>query len=382
MTEYLQELVRIPSPNPPGNTRDIAAYISGRLAKAGCLVETNSPPEKPEAHSVVASIGNDNGPSILYHAHIDTVPVPAAENWTVAPYEGISKDGRIYGRGSVDDKGPLAAMLVALERLTRAQLRGRLTLVAAAEEEVGGQLGTRWLVDADLLPMSDFVVVGEQTHNRVATANKGVMRATVRTLGRSVHATNPDRGENAIAKMVEVVRALEGYHRTLADRKHPMVGVPTCNVGTIQGGVASNIVPDRCEIRLDRRMVPGETAEAVIDELRAVIASVDEGYPQTEIGDFLLSAPFESRADEPLTQAFLSVVGKVLDTNPGPVGYLPGSDAKHLVKLARGGMVVFGPGSYETAHSRDEYVDIGELEQATQILHDFGRGVLVQEREQ
>lgn len=379
VTDCLHDLVRIPSPNPPGDTRDVAVYIAERLKRSGCRVQLVAPPEKPSAVSVIATIGVDGGTTILYHAHIDTVPVATTGDWTVDPLEGIISNGRLYGRGSVDDKGPLAAMIVAFEKLARHALHGRLILVAAAEEEVGGQLGTRWLAETNQLPPSDFVVVGEQTNNRVATANKGVMRATIRTSGQSVHATNPDRGINAIEMMAKVVLALGGYHRSLSKRTHPLIGVPTCNVGTIRGGIAVNMVPDYCEIQVDRRMLPGETADAVQQELRAVVSELDFGDRPPEVGEFLLSAAFESQTDNDLTQAFLATVESILQDDPGPVGYLPGSDAKHLVNVAQQGMVVFGPGTYEMAHIPDEYIEIAELEQATHILYEFALGILSQE---
>ena len=205
---------------------------------------------------MIATLGDGSAPVIMLHAHIDTVPVAAdeAEHWSTSPYEPTVKDGRLYGKGSVDDKAPLAAMMSAFKKLAaREEGRGTLVLVAAAEEETGGQLGTRWLADEGFLPTADFVVVGEQTDNRVALAHKGVMRATVKTHGRSVHATNPDRGVNAITAMARVVLALENYHQRLSEKRHPLVGTPTCNVGTIQGGSTANAVPDSCTVHLDRR---------------------------------------------------------------------------------------------------------------------------------
>ncbi|NLF74864.1 MAG: M20 family metallopeptidase, partial [Chloroflexi bacterium] len=283
------------------------------------------------------------------------------------------KDGRLYGKGSVDDKAPLAAMMATVLHAAahRDRLHGTLVLVAAAEEEVGGQLGTRWLAEAGHLPECDFVVVGEQTHNRVATAHKGVLRATVRTTGRAAHATNPDRGINAISAMARVVLALEAYHRELAGRVHPMVGVPTCNVGIIQGGSTANAVPDTCVVQLDRRMIPGENPAEVQAELARVVQSIDVHPAEMSIGDFLVSNWFSSTVESDLARAFLDCVARELDDSPGPVGYLPGSDAKHLVGLTRGEMVIFGPGSYEVAHAYDEYVDLAEFEATTDILKDF-----------
>ncbi|MEW6579152.1 MAG: M20 family metallopeptidase [Chloroflexota bacterium] len=376
----LQELVRIPSPNPPGDTRAIAAFVAEQLQAGGYAVRVLAPEAKPEAASVVATVGQGD-PVIMLHAHVDTVPIAAAEadRWSLDPYAAEIRDGRLYGKGSVDDKAPLAAMVVAAAHVAaqRDRLRGTLVLVAAAEEETGGQLGTRWLAEAGHLPACDFIIVGEQTHNRVATAHKGVLRATVRVHGQSAHATNPDRGVNAITAMARIVLALEAYHRALAERVHPMVGVPTCNVGVIQGGSTANAVPDHCVIYLDRRMIPGEDPATVQAELVEVVRGVDIAPAEAEVSGFQVSNWFSSTAAGPLARTFLDCVARELADSPGPVGYLPGSDAKHLTGLTRGEMVIFGPGSYEVAHAFDEYVDLAELGATTDILLDFVQRTLL-----
>ncbi|MEZ4671413.1 MAG: M20 family metallopeptidase [Anaerolineae bacterium] len=377
--KLLQELVRIPSPNLPGDTQAIAAYIAEVMRGAGSDVKVLAPENKLEAQSVIAVLGSGE-PVVMLHAHIDTVPIAAneAQKWSVNPYDAVIKDGRLYGKGSVDDKAPLAAMMWIMTQLTpTVEMSGTLVLVAAAEEETGGRLGTKWLADNGHLPICDFIVVGEQTHNHVATAHKGVMRATVRATGRSVHATNPDRGVNAITAMARAVLALEKYHQELATRPHPIVGVPTCNVGVIQGGSTANAVPDSCVVYLDRRMVPGEDPTAVQAEMQAVIAGVEGGAAELSIGDFQTSNWFESTAVSPLAKTFLTCVQSELNENPGPIGYLPGSDAKHLTGVTRGEMIIFGPGSYEVAHAYDEYVDLNEFQSTVNILRDFvGRVML------
>jgi acetylornithine deacetylase/succinyl-diaminopimelate desuccinylase family protein len=379
----LRELVRIPSPNPPGDTRAIATYIAETLDRANCVIQTPAPDKKPEAVNVIATVGQGE-PVIMLHAHIDTVPIAETEagKWSVDPYEAVITDNRLYGKGSVDDKAPLAAMMVAIIDAAHHfdQLQGTLVLVAAAEEEVGGQLGTRWLADAGHLPASDFIVVGEQTHNRVATAHKGVVRATVRTTGRSAHATNPDRGINAINVMARAVLALEKYHHDLAQRAHPIVGAPTCNVGVIQGGSTANAVPDSCVAFLDRRMLPGEDPALVQEELSGIITSLDIDSAQIAIGEFLVSNWFNSSVESSLAQIFMECVRAELNDHPGPVGYLPGSDAKHLTGLAKGEMVIFGPGSYEVAHAADEYVDLDEFQTTVRILTRFVRETLIMKK--
>jgi acetylornithine deacetylase/succinyl-diaminopimelate desuccinylase family protein len=377
LVTLLQELVRIPSPNPPGDSTAIAAFIADTLRAAGFTVGVHAPPAKPQAPSVIATRGQ-GAPVILLHAHIDTVPIAEDEagHWSSDPYAADIRDGRLYGKGSVDDKAPLAAMMQAGIELAAKPLRGTLVIVAAAEEETGGRLGTKWLADEGLIPPSDFIIVGEQTHNRAATAHKGVLRATVRATGKSVHATNPDRGVNAITAMARAVLALDAYHHRLAEREHPLAGRPTCNVGVIAGGSTANAVPDSCAAWLDRRMIPREDPAAVQQELIDVIASVDAGAASLSVGEFQISNWFESTLDGPLARQFLNAIQTTLNADPGPIGYLPGSDAKHLVGAAHGEMVIFGPGSYEVAHAYDEYVDLEELTATRTILSKFLTAVL------
>ena len=376
--KLLQRLVQIPSPNPPGDTRAIADFVAERMRASGCEARQLAPAEKPEALNTIAEIGTGE-PRIMLHAHIDTVPIAATEagRWSVDPYAGVVHDGALYGKGSIDDKAPLASMMLAMmDAAKQESLSGTLVLAAAAEEEVGGQLGTKWLADSGHLPACDFIVVGEQTGNRVAIAHKGVMRATVRTTGVSVHATNPDRGVNAIVAMSKVIGALEAYHRELSERVHPVVGSPTCNIGVIEGGSTANAVPDACAIYLDRRMIPREDPEAIKGELRAVVESADLAPATVEIGDFVYSRWFDSALDTNYAQNFLSCVSDVINDDPGPIGYLPGSDAKHLMDVARGDMIIFGPGSYEVAHAADEHVLLADYQATTDILLEFLRRTL------
>ena len=372
LERLLSELIQIPSPNPPGDCVAIAKYIAERLANTGANIKILASPEKPEAPSVVATLGTGEAPVIMLHAHIDTVPVASDEEqrWASDPFEPRVAEGRLYGKGSIDDKAPLAAMLLAFEKSAASNdYHGTLVLVAAAEEETGGQLGTRWLSDSGHLPDSDFIVVGEQTNNQVALAHKGVMRATVTVRGRSVHATNPDRGVNAVTAMAQIVLALKAYHEQLAKRSHTLVGSPTCNVGTIQGGSTANAVPDQCIIKLDRRMIPREDPEVVQQEIEEVINAIHIAPAEVTVSDFLFSSWFESDLTTHLGQRFLNAARMFGD--PGPIGYLPGSDAKHLMDRVRGDMIIFGPGSYEVAHAFDEHVELSALHNCETILSAF-----------
>ena len=376
--ELLQRLVQIPSPNPPGDTVAIADFVAEQMRAIGCEVRQPAPPQKPQARNTIATLGAGE-PRVMLHAHIDTVPIAAteAENWSVDPYAAKLQNGALYGKGSIDDKAVLASMMLTMmEAAQQDNLAGTLVLAAAAEEEVGGQLGTKWLADGGHLPVCDFIIVGEQTGNKVATAHKGVLRATVRTTGKSVHATNPDRGVNAIVAMSKIIAALHHYHLDLSRLIHPVVGVPTCNIGVIAGGSTANAVPDACAIKLDRRMIPGEKPEDVVEELRAVIESVHLEPATAIVGDIVYSRWFDSALNTEYARTIMDCARGQLNDDPGPIGYLPGSDAKHLMDLARGDMIIFGPGSYEVAHAADEHVQLDDYATTTAILQDFVRKTL------
>ena len=176
--------------------------------------------------------------------------------------------------------------------------------------------------------------------------------------------------------MSKIIAALDLYHRDLARLIHPVVGVPTCNIGVIAGGSTANAVPDACAINLDRRMIPGEDPEDVKAELKSVIEAVEVAPASAAIGDFVYSRWFDSGLSTEHARTFMDCVRRQLDEEPGPTGYLPGSDAKHLMDLARGDMIIFGPGSYEVAHAADEHVRLADYEATTAILLDFLRRTL------
>ena len=368
----LSKLITIPSPNPSGNTVAIAQFIGEYLSHKNVSVQILAPQVKPEAQSVIATVGSGE-PVIMLHAHIDTVPIATeeAKRWLTDPYEPTIKDGYLYGKGAVDDKACLAFMMTSFMRCAEHLTQGTLVLVAAAEEEVGGQLGTRYLAEQGYIPEADFIIVGEQTHNHIGLAHKGVMRARIQTNGKSVHATNPDRGVNAIVAMSRVIQAFEAYHAQLRQTNHALVGSPTCNIGTIRGGSTTNAVPDTCEITIDRRMIPKEDPEAVKREIKAIIDALDVAPANVQVDNFLFSSWFESDLSTPLASLMLAAMEKNYVKNLEPTGYLPGSDAKHLMTLARGDMIIFGPGSYEHAHSENECVEISEVVQAEAILDSF-----------
>lgn len=378
VVQVLSDLVSRPSPNPPGDTTDVARYLEEFLKKAGFSTRRISPDDV--GVNVVGEIGNGKGPAILYHAHLDTVPSGPREFWEMDPYAGTVKDGKLYGRGACDDKGIMAAMMCAAERLAAraGEMKGRLIIVGAADEEVGGTRGSRLLVEKGHLGHPDFVVIGEPTSNKVAIAHKGIVRTHITALGRSAHATTPWRGVNAIEKMAKVIAALEKYNTRLRKTEHPLLGAPSVTIGLISGGIAPNVVADRCTIDIDRRFMPGENPSKVVEDLQELLREMSVEDPDliTSMSETRVSGSFETEGTDRHTTTLMEVARSVTGGDPGPVGFLPGADARFFKLIPSANVVIFGPGTYEWAHSAGEHVPVDELRQAEEILVRFGETAL------
>lgn len=371
-TEVLSWLINTPSPTPPGDSVAVAEHISQFMKRFGFETSLVASSEAPEKTSVVATLDSGvPGPTVMLHAHIDTVPVGAGQAWEGDPFTMRREGDNLVGLGACDDKGQMAAMIVAACRVAESNTlsAGKLMVVGAADEEAAGDYGTGYLLKHGYFDELDFAVIGEQTHNRMALAHKGTYRTKLAIHGRSVHATNPDRGINAVQAMFRAGVALEQYHSALLERPHPLVGTPTCSVNIVHGGQAANLVADYCEAWIDRRRVPGETTEDITAELHDVVSTALEGSSvKWELPETYAMPAFEERKRNEFTDTMAKVISEIAGGSEDPVGYLPGSDAKFFPRLTHVTTVVFGAGSYEQAHAENEFVSAFELEQAADIL--------------
>jgi len=317
-------------------------------------------PVQPGRENIIARVEGGNGPSLLLEAHTDTVEI---ENMEIAPFDPVVKDGRVYGRGSCDDKASLAAMMIGLRNAAEKGLAGTVTMAATADEEYGFG-GARKLVASGF--MADGAVVGGPTCLQLVIAHKGACRLKVSSYGRAAHSSQPHKGESAIYAMAEIVGVLRDYADALCERpEHPLVGGPTCCVGMISGGQAPNIVPDRCEIVVDRRMIPGEDAATVKEEVENAntVAVGDEVNWCIELA--LAGYPLETDPECRVALRARAAIGAVTgDTTLAGVQY--GTDASAF-SLSGIPSVVVGPGSIEQAHTAVEYVDIDQVESAALI---------------
>ena len=254
MKRDLAALVGIDTQNPPGGEMAAAAYLRDLLAAEGFDVSLSE--YEPGRANVVARLENGGGKVFAFNTHMDVVPV--GEGWSSDPLKLREADGRLYGRGACDCKGPLAAMLEAMRMLAaeRQSWSGTLLGVFVGDEEVGSAGAKAY---AAARPRIDYAVIGEPTSNATVTAHKGSLRPLVRVHGTPAHSGAPHLGDNAIYRAAALVGLIAEHHEALAQRDaHPLVGTASMTVTRINAGQADNIVPGICEMLIDRRMVPGE----------------------------------------------------------------------------------------------------------------------------
>ncbi|HEY8531678.1 MAG TPA: M20 family metallopeptidase, partial [Limnochorda sp.] len=326
---WAQELVRIDTTNPPGNEVRAVDWLEERLHALGFTNLTRHE-AAPGRVSLTGDWGPSEGLTLLWNGHLDVVPAGDEGRWRFPPFSGQLHDGRLWGRGTADMKGAFASLLAAIDALKRAgiELRGRLHLQAVADEEMLGRLGTRYLVEQRDV-QADAAICGEPTGLRPMVAARGLLWARITTFGRSCHASTPHLGVNAISRMSRVIQALEAH---TFRAQHPLLGGPTLNVATIQGGEKTNMVPDRCQITLDRRLVPGETVAAAREELEAVLGRLADDAPLEARLELLEAAePSEIRADARIVQV-VQAARAALGMEPAESGGFPGStDARFLI---------------------------------------------------
>jgi acetylornithine deacetylase/succinyl-diaminopimelate desuccinylase family protein len=369
ITQLLQDLVRIPSVSPhgdPGTAKNntgeapIAEYIAEVLRKLALDVELREvEPGRPNVIGKFTSRGARQ--SVAFAPHSDTVSVAGM---TIDPFAAEIRDDKLYGRGACDAKGPLAAMLAALANAVRQKefREGDLDVYfCALMGEESGNHGAKALAESGF--HVDFAVAGEPTEGRIVYTHKGALWCKAVTRGRSVHGSMPEKGVNAIGKMAEVVQYLLGdYTRALAKTADPVLGAPTVNVGTIRGGTQNNIVPDYCEIEVDRRTVPGEVHEDILATLRETLRHIP-------ITTEILSdcPPLRTDPQNPFVQK-LALATK--DPKSALVGAPWFCDAGILAQYGVPA-VAFGPGSIAQAHTANEFVECKEVLHATQVLERF-----------
>jgi acetylornithine deacetylase/succinyl-diaminopimelate desuccinylase family protein len=370
--QTLADLVAINSVNSAydgGVTEEeVALYVETFFAGRG--IETFRQDVAPGRFNVIARLdGRQPGRRVILEAHMDTVSV---SGMSIAPFEPRIEGGLLYGRGSCDTKAGLASMMHAVAGLREGGIVPpcEVWLAAVVDEEYSFRGVTRLCEGLQ----AQAAIVAEPTELRAVIASKGVLRWKIRTLGKAAHSAKPHLGVSAIQSMAHVLLALEEEAGLLSRKVNTLLGPATLSVGVIRGGEQINFVPDRCEIWIDRRLLPGEdphevwrAAGAMLEKLRAEKPELIFEMDPPSIAD----GAMETSA----TDAVVQVAQDVLRSNggdPAPAGVPFGSDAS---KLSRQGVpsIIFGPGSIDRAHAAVEYVECDQVVSALSFYTEFLR---------
>ncbi len=363
----LQELVRINSVNPgidPSGKgeREIALHISENLRNMG--MEVNLLESTRGRPSVVGVLpGRGHGKSLMLNAHIDTVGVADMSE----PFAAAVRNGRLYGRGAYDMKGSVAAILTAAKAILESdiELQGDLVLTLVADEEYES-IGT---LEVLRHYQTDAAIVTEPTQLQLCLAHKGFIWFEVETRGRAAHGSHFEEGIDANLRMGRVLCELEKLEKSLRRRKgHPLVGPPSLHAALLRGGTGLSTYAARCELKIERRTVPGESeasARGEIENILKKLAQQDETF-QANLTTLCVREPFEVAENADIVQALRDSAGRVLQKPPAIIGDSPWMDAA-LLAAAGIETVVFGP-SGGGAHSAEEWVDIESVEKLAAIL--------------
>ncbi len=366
----LKELIAIPSVNsafiPAGDPRAgearVAEFLAATAASAALPVEFQE--VFPGRNNLLVRLipSGKIRRRVMLAPHMDTI---GCVDMPESCFRPAVKNGRLHGRGACDTKGSIAAMFTAVLTMARQQRRPQETeiLFLGLVDEENAQEGSHAFARSGF--KADLAIVGEPTQLRVITAHKGDLWLKLITRGKAAHGARPELGENAVHSAARIVDLIESkYARELRRRKHSVLGSPTINVGAMHGGTQPNIVPDACEILLDRRTIPGEKDEAVRREIMSLIRG--EGFRvEMENGKPNVCLPMETEVNLPLVKQFMGVTKQ-----RAPAGVDFFCDAS---VLSEGGIpsVVFGPGDIAQAHTADEWISLKSLEEATALLVRF-----------
>lgn len=389
--EFLKALVRVPSDNPPGDCAPHAEVAARLLEELGFTVERHPVPEpfvktygmKSVVNLVVRErFGTGKGPVIALNAHGDVVP--PGEGWTFDPYGAEEKGGAIYGRGAAVSKSDFATYAFALLGLKQRPegLDGTVELHFTYDEEAGGFVGPKWLIEHDLTK-PDYAISAGFSY-AVVVAHNGALHLEIVVRGKQAHAAMPETGADALEAATAILSAIYGERRRLTGMVSatPGIGSPKITVGLISGGINTNVVPDRIVMRVDRRLTPEEDGTSVEAGLNALVEAAVSGMPGIDIEcrRIILAEPLRTLpGTEKLVETIQKHASEVLGETPPATAVPLYTDARHYT-AAGVPTVLYGAGPRSileaNAHAADEHVQIRDLTAATQVIEATLRDLL------
>ena len=396
LVSFTQELVSIPTINPPGEDYlKCAELLGNRLAKSGFSLlyerakNTPGDTERYPRHNVIARIeGKQSGPCVHFNGHLDVVVT--GNGWTVDPFEGLVREGKIYGRGTCDMKGGLASAVIAMEAILEESIDfpGVIEISGTVDEETGGYGGVAFLAEKGFFskPRVDHVIIPEPLNvDRVCLGHRGAWWAEVETFGRIAHGSMPFLGDSAIRHMSAFLELIESRLFPALDKKQTRMPVvpegarrSTLNLQAVHGGEAesyeglpSPCVADSCRLIMDRRFLIEEDITEVKAEVTDLLKELADSRPnfRYQIKDIMEFLPTMTDAGAPVAQAVSSAIQSILGKTPEHV-ISPGTyDQKHIARIGHlHDCIAYGPGILDLAHQPDEYIVIDDMVTAAKVM--------------
>jgi len=360
MKELLRKLIQAETTVQRGELA-AAEIISDELARSGidCRIDSWGR-NRANLTAKINSVEQKGG--LLFVCHLDVVAA-GGQGWTHPAFAGIESEGKVYGRGSVDMKGGIAAAVTAIRQIvdSGAKLEGDIIFLAAAGEETDSCGARRFIRDhSGSLPKLAGVVIPEPTDFEVVTAHRGILWLEVTAFGKAAHSSTPKLGINAIASMKTLLDELDNYK--IRSQPHKLLGECSMSINTISGGREINVVPDSCSIGIDIRTLPGQQFKEIISDLKKIFAKLKQKNPQfaASISITRQVDALETDSNCDFVRDFCSAVGA---SATKAVGFT--TDGPHFSPLGAP-VVIFGPGKPQLAHKQDEYIDIADVEKAVE----------------
>ena len=364
LNELLQRLIQIKSVNPPGNEKEIANFIKGFLLKND--IPSKLIPLEEGRSSVVAKIEGKEERNITLCGHLDTVRV-IEEDWTKPPLQGIIEEGKMYGRGTADMKGGVAAIIYTLILLKRRGItpQKKVQLALTADEEWGYR-GAKTLVDQGFFDQTDFLIITEPTNLQVAVGEKGEIWIKAKFYGKSAHGSTPELGVNTVVPGSKFVLEVSEEYKKLFN-PDPLWGNNSINIGQFHGGVQVNVVPNYSEVQLDFRVISEEDKKRALELVRKKGQDIAEEFGvQFKEEIFNYHPPIFTSLDNLYIQKFMQVAGVKEATI---VKYC--TDGGTIIPEKKIPFIIFGPGDIAQAHQNDEYIELESLYQSVDTFLEF-----------
>ena len=364
LNELLQRLIQIKSVNPPGNEDGIANFIKGFLIKND--IPSELVPLEEGRSSVVAKIEGKEERNITLCGHLDTVRV-IEEDWSKPPFQGLMEEGKMYGRGTSDMKGGVAAIIYTLILLKRRGItpQKKVQLALTADEEWGYR-GAKTLVDQGFFDQTDFLIITEPTNLQVAVGEKGEIWIKAKFYGKSAHGSTPELGVNTVVPGSKFVLEVSEEYKKLFN-PDPLWGNNSINIGQFHGGVQVNVVPNYSEVQLDFRVISEEDKKRALELVRKKGQDIAEEFGvQFKEEIFNYHPPIFTSLDNLYIQKFMQVAGVKEATI---VKYC--TDGGTIIPEKKIPFIVFGPGDIAQAHQNDEYIELESLYQSVDTFLEF-----------